>query len=99
MDLENDKDSEEMSFGNKGRGPAMLKDVMQITNNEERLKIIYNSQGQPIGPHKKKLVGYMGLLVKSFVPITYLTWHKVPDSLKKNLWAALQVIDFFLCTL
>ena len=53
MDLENDKDSEEMSFGNKGRGPVVLKDVMQTTNNEERLKIIYNSQGQSIGPDKK----------------------------------------------
>ena len=85
MEVENDKDSEEMSFGNKGRGPAKLKDVMQITNSEERLKIIYNSNGQPIGSHKKKLTGYMGLLVKSFVPINYLTWHKVPDSLKKSL--------------
>ena len=96
MESENDKDSEEISFDKKGRGPALLKDVMKINNKEERLKIIYNCQGQPIGEHKKKLASYMGILVKSFVPISYTTWHKVPDTLKNNLWAAVQVITFFL---
>ncbi|KAJ6790970.1 uncharacterized protein M6B38_246540 [Iris pallida] len=29
-------------------------------------------------------------MVKSLVKVTYPTWHKVPESIKNNLWSAVQ---------
>lgn len=75
----------------KGRGAAKSKKVSKIKDNEERIKINYNDVGQPIGEGKTDLATYCGITVKCLVKVTYPTWHKVPESIKKNLWSAIQV--------
>lgn len=87
-------DSEENYYNTKGRGPAKLKCLTKLTNNEGRIKVIYNNRGQPIGDGKTALASYVGILVKYKIPITYQNWAKVPSSMKFFLWNSIQVIIF-----
>ncbi|KAJ6842819.1 uncharacterized protein M6B38_256520 [Iris pallida] len=91
MDSSNVVASQERADGGrKGRGAAQSKKLSKIKDNESKIRIIYNDVGQPIGDGKIQLASYSGILVKSLVKITYPSWHKVPESIKKNLWSAIQ---------
>jgi hypothetical protein len=91
MDSSNAGASQEASDGKKSRGPAKSKKLSKIKDNEGRIKVNYNNEGQPIGDGKKYLASYSGILVKSLVKVTYSSWHEVPEAIKSNLWSAVQV--------
>lgn len=78
-------------YNEKGRGPAKLMHLIKMKDNEERIKVVYNDRGKPIGDGKKDLASYAGMLAKSRIPITYKDWHEVPNTMKKNLWNDIQV--------
>lgn len=101
MDQEDNSNSQEIDdvmpqeesiieLDRKGRGTASLEHLAKL-NPEERLEVFYNKFGQPIGASRVDLASYRGFLARSMVPITYGTWHKVPKSIKENLWTAVKV--------
>lgn len=74
----------------KGRGTAILKNLSKMST-DERCEVLYNKFGQAIGSTRVDFSSYKGLLARSMVPISYSSWHKVPNSFKENLWTAVKV--------
>ncbi|KAM7461452.1 hypothetical protein LguiA_029573 [Lonicera macranthoides] len=99
MDSENDSQSHDMNNSgpreesisdiDHGRGPAVLVRLTKM-NVDERREVFYNKLGQYIGSTRSDFASYTGLLARTMVPISYASWHKVPQSTKENLWTAMK---------
>ncbi|KAL4573559.1 hypothetical protein LXL04_020369 [Taraxacum kok-saghyz] len=75
------------------RGPTMMHGV-QVRKINEREIIICNESRQPIGPQTEEndIVGkfshFLGTIARNYdyAPLTYNSWHKVPDKEKEKMW-------------
>ena len=80
----------------KRRGPTKMVKVHARTA-ENKVVIRLNEKNQPVADNQKvitELSNFVGTLARDNVSLTYVNWHVVPDSLKKNLWE--QTLVFFI---
>ncbi|KAL4583779.1 hypothetical protein LXL04_008362 [Taraxacum kok-saghyz] len=83
----------ETAICTRKRGPTMMHGLQVRTINEREV-IICNEFGQPVGPQteEKDIVGkfslFLGTIARShdYAPLTYKTWHNVPDKEKEKMW-------------
>ncbi|KAE8734333.1 hypothetical protein F3Y22_tig00000773pilonHSYRG00216 [Hibiscus syriacus] len=71
------------------RGRTTLKELYQLPHGN-RVKVLRNDDGQPIGPESRLLAGYLGIVGRNvnLLPINYESWREIPNS-NKN-----QALDF-----
>ena len=72
----------------KPRGPTKMIKVHARTA-ENKVVITLNEDHQPVSDNQKiltELNNFVGTLARDNVSLTYVNWHVVPDSLKKQLW-------------
>lgn len=74
----------------RDRGATMLPRLLKDGATSKRT-VEYNELGQPIGDGSITLSSYCGCVGRSFVPITYDDWRKVPDEVKEKCWIAISV--------
>lgn len=70
-------------------------DKVHTRSFEQRIVIGMNELGQPITENDKvlsELSSFLGTLAKRCVPLTYVTWRKVPKNLKETMWNYVKVI-------
>jgi hypothetical protein len=77
------------------RGKTLMRQIHARTM-EEREEVIFNEDGQPIGPTKKVVSGFslfLGTLARNatFCPLIYTNWSKMPKKNKRRCWRYSQV--------
>ncbi|XP_063940112.1 uncharacterized protein LOC108225480 isoform X2 [Daucus carota subsp. sativus] len=79
---------EEVVVPYRPRGKTRM-DKVHTRSFEQRIVIGMNELGQPITENDKvlsELSSFLGTLAKRCVPLTYVTWRKVPKNLKETMW-------------
>ncbi|KAJ1433728.1 Papain-like cysteine peptidase superfamily [Sesbania bispinosa] len=84
------QDSPPQENKKKIRGICKMKHVTQSKKAGMKLKIGWNSRGQPIDPNKSTFSYYVGWITRSTVPIIYFDWGEVPLELKNHIWEQVQ---------
>ncbi|KAJ1420456.1 Papain-like cysteine peptidase superfamily [Sesbania bispinosa] len=84
------QDSPPQENKKKIRGICKMKHVTQSRKAGMKLKIGWNSRGQPIDPNKSTFSYYVGWITRSTVPIIYSDWGEVPLELKNHIWEQVQ---------
>ncbi|KAK9193215.1 hypothetical protein WN944_003912 [Citrus x changshan-huyou] len=69
------------------RGHTKLKN---IAVDGDKVEVIFNSKGQPIGEGSISLSSFLGPLVREHVPYTISDWRKLPLNLKEVLWECIK---------
>ncbi|KAI9196224.1 hypothetical protein LWI28_022076 [Acer negundo] len=87
---ENDGD-DSPSEKRKGRGRTILPKLIKLKSSGEKLVIVFNSKGQPIGQTHTDLGSYIGVLAKTMIPISCKTWKKVDKEFKDKLWNCVEM--------
>ncbi|KAL4580745.1 hypothetical protein LXL04_016947 [Taraxacum kok-saghyz] len=66
------------------RGPTRCPELF---NSKERIKIITNELGQPVGPGAAQLTTFAGVIARDaeFAPLA-CNWSKIPQENKENMW-------------
>ncbi|WJX56941.1 hypothetical protein P8452_42551 [Trifolium repens] len=91
-EVETNKNREEDKGTSKRRtrGKTLMKKIHARTM-EEREEVIFNEDGQPIGPSKKVVSGFslfLGTLARNatFCPLIYTNWSKMPKKNRRRCW-------------
>ncbi|KAK2389979.1 hypothetical protein QL285_063531 [Trifolium repens] len=91
-EVETNKNREEDQGTSKRRtrGKTLMRQIHARTM-EEREEMIFNEDGQPIGPTKKAVSGFslfLGTLARNatFCPLIYKNWSKMPKKNKRRCW-------------
>ena len=60
----------------------------------ERVKVSRNDAGQPVGAEAGVLASYLGIVARnaSILPISYESWHQMPNSNKNQALDLVKVI-------
>ena len=58
----------------------------------KKFKVTYNTNGNPNGPIRHPLQGYIGMLARTMVPINVKGWPDVDADLKDRIWEEIQVM-------
>ncbi|KAH7674544.1 putative transposase Ptta/En/Spm plant protein [Dioscorea alata] len=76
----------------KKRGRTTLKELWSLPP-EERIVVSANHLGQPIGSEAQLLTGFLGMLARTGqqIGLHYESWHKVPKSLKDELFKFIEL--------
>ena len=61
-------------------------------------KVDQNLLGIPISENASKVATMLGKLVRAHVPISYVSWNKIPKTYKDDVWNKL-VVSFYLSNL
>lgn len=80
------------SSARKGRGPSR---GMNPKYHGQRF-LQWDAFGNPFGPWIKDFKKHVGELGRNKIPISYRSWHVVPDDLKELIWLDLQVTRLLL---
>ncbi|XP_022775831.1 uncharacterized protein LOC111317652 [Durio zibethinus] len=70
----------------KTRGRTTMPALDKLRSEQKKLQVEFNSKEQPVGYAAKKMAGYIGILVRSIVPITVKNWRMVTDEQKQKIW-------------
>ena len=62
----------------------------------EAKKVDQNLLGIPVSDNAEKIATMLGKLVRAHVPISYISWNKVPGIYKDNVWNEL-VVSILIC--
>ena len=52
---------------------------------DDKVVIELNEDGQPVSDNITELSNFVGTIAKDNVSLTYINWHVVPDSLKRQM--------------
>ncbi|KAL9684181.1 hypothetical protein QQ045_021615 [Rhodiola kirilowii] len=91
--LPSDGDAGSSDFSSKKRrtrGPT--KCLYVWSRHDERILVPINKLGEPIGSKAAKLSNFLGTIVRDgkLVPLSYITWKKVPADIQENIWQLVQ---------
>lgn len=67
------------------RGPTKLPSLVRARSQGNRVRVHVNDYGEPIGDTARVFANYLGVQARS-VSILYENWHKVPRTLKDQMW-------------
>lgn len=73
------------------RGPTLLTKVVIARANGVVKPITYNDLGQSIGDTNSEMQSYVGVVVRSTVPIEIENWRSVSTELKEKVWDQIKV--------
>jgi hypothetical protein len=73
------------------RGASQMYKVLVKKAVNKKVRVRYNSRGNPCGETRPNLQSYIGMLARKMVPINIDSWTKVPGDLKEKLWQDIQV--------
>lgn len=76
---------------NIARGRTIMRKLIKLRSNKKKLSLEWNVKGQPIGPHAKDLVGFIGSIVREKVPITFEDWRYAKKSHGELVWLEIMV--------
>ncbi|KDO53980.1 hypothetical protein CISIN_1g023584mg [Citrus sinensis] len=68
-------------------------DILNIAMDGDKVEVIFNSKGQPIGEGSISLSSFLGSLVREHVPYTISDWRKLPLNLKEVLWECIKTLQ------
>ena len=77
------------------RGPTTMPRVVKARSHGEVNGVTYNRRGQSLGEVNTEMQSYLGVIVRTTVPINFENWFSVPEELKKKIWMQIKV-SFFL---
>jgi hypothetical protein len=75
----------------KLRGPVKCVKLVE-RHSKAKLPVEVDKEGNPKGDNAKDLSSFMGLLIRTNVPITYKDWRLVPMEIKMRMWEELMVL-------
>jgi len=67
------------------RGLTKMGDLILTRNQGRKILMEFNEKNQLIGKLEKKLMSYLGSVVRHYVPIDILDWCEVPEELKNKI--------------
>ena len=83
-----------LAFKSKNkRGPTKMKNIAM---DGDKVEVLFNSKGQPIGEGSISLSSFLGPLVREHVPYTISDWRKLPLNLKEVLWECIKVCSYII---
>ncbi|KAL5547332.1 hypothetical protein UlMin_007019, partial [Ulmus minor] len=96
-DTDNEQRTSETNVGasvykrRRVRGATYMPRVLKKRLLGERVKVVFNSRGQPVGENGVELQSYIGVLARQTIPLTFREWREVPKELKEKIWEEIQV--------
>ena len=75
------------------RGPTLKLEIAKKISEGTKVHIQYNDDGDGVGKGYVQLVSYLGVLVRTMVPIYHTNWRVVPIELKEKLWDCVKVYN------
>jgi len=78
------------------RGITKMGDVILLRNQGSKHPVEFSDTGVPLGRIGKKLMSYVGCVVRHHVPIDIKDWRDVPKEMKNNIWDDLSVSKFII---
>jgi len=60
--------------------------LVLLSNNNRRLNVESNHTNVPIGENGKNLRNYIGVVVRTYVPIDIMDWRAILKELKNKIW-------------
>nr|XP_011466933.1 PREDICTED: nucleolin-like isoform X1 [Fragaria vesca subsp. vesca] len=96
-ELDNDEDEEESDENVTGglrllrRGMVTMSRVNRRLVRGRKLRVKYNDDGEPVGRAANEMQSYIGVLVRTKVPINVKDWRLVALSVKDNIWGSVEV--------
>ena len=85
------KKKDEATTRKRCRGITRKTIIIKNRSKGIKLAVKYNVDGINVGQAVMHLTSYLGVLVRTMVPIRYSTWHHVPKQLKTKLWDSIEV--------
>lgn len=74
------------------RGPTRIADIIKIRNQGIKLKVDFDSYGEPIRTNGKKFRTFLGYMARMKVSIIdFEDWHEVDESIREKIWQEAQV--------
>ncbi|KAG8503877.1 hypothetical protein CXB51_001818 [Gossypium anomalum] len=75
----------------KGRGPTRCLFLNDLADGE-RIFVLINKFGQPVGPNSSKLSSFLGTVARNGhrAPLNFIDWRAMPDSYKDDMWEYVQ---------
>ncbi|KAL6228226.1 hypothetical protein ACLB2K_002180 [Fragaria x ananassa] len=95
-ELDNDEDEEESDENVTGglrllrRGMVTMSRVNRRLVRGRKLRVKYNDDGEPVGRAANEMQSYIGVLVRTKVPINVKDWRLVALSVKDNIWGSVE---------
>ncbi|CAN1226146.1 hypothetical protein LINPERPRIM_LOCUS2623 [Linum perenne] len=71
----------------------MCKEIWGLQDGE-RINILINQYGQPIGKNATRLGFFLGVLARkaTYAPLRYEDWRLMPENHKNEMWNMVQVL-------
>lgn len=85
-------DALEVTKERKRKGKVTMQRIQKIKNTGQKIEIQYNAKGQMRGQGRIDLTGYVGQLVRRYIPITFDDWRDKDLKGKKDMiWELVEV--------
>lgn len=75
----------------KTKGPSGLHEITRACSEGHKRVVQYNENGQQFGCNAIKMKSFIGMSVRSHVPIIYNSWKVVSFEIKEKIWDLIQV--------
>ena len=68
-------------------GPTYMRHIWGRHGTDKRIKVKFNTLGEPVGTNRSKFNEFLGALARigKYAPIDIDSWRKVPKSLKNDM--------------
>lgn len=73
------------------RGRTSMEHIVNRTLRGKKSVVEFNPKGVPFGKVAAEMASYIGVLVRTTVPIIVESWPKVDKDLKNDIWESVEV--------